>query len=410
MKSECNAELQRQKLSLQKKLNYLTREDPTVHSVSHGSRKIKAGKYQNRSDDTFLSTVRSHRKSRWKAKRDTRRNVKKSSKPKPTRPDEEDLERLNPEVMSKSVILTETDRSVLRLSDKFCMTPRSPLDMCDMTVGTYNWAESLRWTYFWYHWELGKKKDGYEDLSEDDLDDYEKMPWKKRTDRSAPPAEPDVENFITECMNDFLDPKNRRRIKGNFSKEEWASATKLRNLPLTHHTAVRFADKSSKAIVTDLTQDDLLIMSDLDDPGHYTTLDHDPSQMIKAKITNWADKWKDHGVLSDEEYDFVTDIEDTVPGKVKPLIKTHKPKPWPIRLLLSGSNTPVQPLSKYVQFNIRHLPHHLPHQIVDTKDFLQKIAKINETLSPLPCSSRIVICDVTKLYPSVNNSMGVPAV
>ena len=85
----------------------------------------------------------------------------------------------------------------------------------------------------------------------------------------------------------------------------------------------------------------------------------------------------DHGVLSDEEYDFVTDIEDTVPGKVKPLIKTHKPKPWPIRLLLSGSNTPVQPLSKYVQFNIRHLPHHLPHQIVDTKDFLQKIAKIN---------------------------------
>ena len=86
------------------------------------------------------------------------------------------------------------------------------------------------------------------------------------------------------------------------------------------------------------------------------------------------------------------------------------PEPWPIRVLLSGSNTPVQPLSKFVQFNIRHLPSHLPYQILDTKEFLQKIERINDLLAPLPETATITICDVAKLYPSVNNSMGVPAV
>jgi len=77
---------------------------------------------------------------------------------------------------------------------------------------------------------------------------------------------------------------------------------------------------------------------------------------------------------------------------------------------LSGTNIPIHPLSKFVQYNIKHLPTHLPNQILDTKEFLQKITKINDLLGPLPSSTQIVICDVNKLYPSVNNNMGVPAV
>ena len=110
---------------------------------------------------------------------------------------------------------------------------------------------------------------------------------------------------------------------------------------------------------------------------------------------------------------YILDIGETKHGNVKPLFKTHKPAPWPIMLLLSVTNTPVQPLSKFVQYNIKHLPSHIPNQILDTKEFLQKIMKINSLFDPLPPSTTICtqlcICDV-KLYPSINNLMGIPDV
>ena len=403
------------KLSLNKKLNYLERERDCDEILEcTGSRRLTGVKYKPRNLGIFMSADRPHRKNRWKERRNKRRNENQRNCAKPHSLCDEDIARLNPEVLSENVQLTETDKSVLRLSDKFAMTPRSPLDVHDMAVGTYRWAESIRWTYFWYHWKLGKarerEKAGYQDLNEDDLQAFEKTPWYRRTDRPAPQASPEVENFISGCQDEFLDPKNRRKIKGNFSKEELKSAIKLRNLPLTHNAACRFADKSSKTIITDMEDDDNLIMNDLNDPDHDDRPAVDPTPMIKETIDRFALKWREGGVLDEEQYNFITDIDNTEPSKVKPLVKTHKSRPWPIRLLLSGSNTPVQPLSKFVQHNIRHLPSHLPHQVLDVKEFLQKIDYINKTISPLPSSTRIVICDVSKLYPSVNNLMGVPAV
>ena len=88
------------------------------------------------------------------------------------------------------------------------------------------------------------------------------------------------------------------------------------------------------------------------------------------------------------------DIEDSHPGKCKPLVKTHKQKPFPIRLLLSGCGTPIQPLSRFVQLNIGHLTEYLPFQILDTKEFLKKISEINNTFAPLPDSACFAACDV----------------
>ena len=59
----------------------------------------------------------------------------------------------------------------------------------------------------------------------------------------------------------------------------------------------------------------------------YDILKEDPSEATKNIITN---------------------LKKTRPGTCKPLIKTHKPKPYPMRLFLSGTGTPVQPISKFV--------------------------------------------------------------
>ena len=80
-----------------------------------------------------------------------------------------------------------------------------------------------------------------------------------------------------------------------------------------------------------------------------------------------------------------------------------------MRLLLSGTGTPLQPISIFVQVAISHLTGNLPYQIIDTKEFVQQIDKINGTYSPLPDAVCFAVCDVVSLYPNVNNEIGVPA-
>ena len=107
---------------------------------------------------------------------------------------------------------------------------------------------------------------------------------------------------------------------------------------------------------------------------------------------------------------FVKNIDSSHLAKCKPLIKTHKQPPYPHRLLLSGSGTPTQFLSKFIQVALAHITNELSFQLQDTKDFINKIEILNETLPPLPANASLVTCDVVKLYPSVDNNMGIPAV
>lgn len=44
-----------------------------------------------------------------------------------------------------------------------------------------------------------------------------------------------------------------------------------------------------------------------------------------------------------------------------------------------------------------------------SKEFLQRLDRINKMLSPLPDAACFAVCDVISLQPSVNNDMGVPA-
>ena len=65
----------------------------------------------------------------------------------------------------------------------------------------------------------------------------------------------------------------------------------------------------------------------------------------------------------------------------------------------------MQPISKFVQIANSYFTGNLPYQIINTKEFLQKADKINETYSPLPDAACFAACDVVSLYPNVNNEM-----
>ena len=86
----------------------------------------------------------------------------------------------------------------------------------------------------------------------------------------------------------------------------------------------------------------------------------------------------------------------TTPYQTKP----HQTKPT------------VQPLSKLVQDSIQHLIPKLENKARDTKHIHQIIMQLNrqwQQLGGLPDTARQIAADVWRLYPSVDNDMGIPA-
>ena len=317
-------------------------------------------------------------------------------------PTEEELKAFDPIVLAPNVILNQDQISICRLSDRFVPMPRTPVDICDMIVGTHAWAERLRWRRFYF-----LKKSNSQTESKDE--NWEKKPWYRTTGKAAPKGDPALEQFIQSCTKAFLDEKKRKKIKDNLTAGQRKAIRDLKNLPTTHGAACRFADKAGVTVITNIKTDDDTVVGALKDRNYYDILPTDPHKEVCKTIHTWAKKWLKKGAITEHVYHYVTDLKETRPGKCKPLIKTHKKTPFPTRLLLTSTGSPIQPLSKFVQQSIQHLPQFLPYQITDTKDFIRKIEEINKAYSPLPPEAVCVTCDVVSLFPNVNNEMGVPA-
>jgi hypothetical protein len=321
---------------------------------------------------------------------------------------EKDKSIFDPIVLADNVTLTQDQKEVCRLSDNFVPSPREPIDVCDMAVGTHAWAERLRWHRF--HTIKRREKDEDIENCVDSHDNFQKTPWYKSTSKAAPTGDPELETFINSCSRDFMAKNKRRKIRDNMTPGQRKALKELKALPMTHNAACRYADKAGTTVITSLDEDDRTILAALRDKDYYEIVQENPTKNVITKIQIWSADCAKKGKLPKEIADYIADISTTRPGKCKPLIKTHKPRPFPSRLLLSGCGTPVEPLSKVVQASIRHLTEHLPYQIIDTKELLAKIKLTNEKLGPLPETACIAVCDVVSLYPNVNNQMGVPAV
>ena len=125
-----------------------------------------------------------------------------------------------------------------------------------------------------------------------------------------------------------------------------------------HGVVVRYADKSGKAVLTYLDDDDKDILEKLNDHNYYDQLQNDPSDDIKVEIKEWTDNYKELNVIDEDIHKYVTDTEDTQAAKTKPLIKIHKPVipetgRYKIIDLHPSTGTPTRNLSKFVQLSIK---------------------------------------------------------
>ena len=368
--------------------NFIPRDSLRVEAKGYISQKASAP-YQKKP-----------RPSRRASKRKNNR-IRKASLFTPT---EEDRALFDPIILTDRVTLTEDQKYICRLPDCFAPTPKEPIDIPDLMLSFLKWANQLRWQQFHFY-QQKRDPDKYKDKKE-----FIKYPWTQPSKKEAPKGDAALENFIETCSRDIIDPSQRRVIKDNLTPGQRTALKELRLLPATHGVACRYADKAGVTVITNIEDDCELILKTIDDENHYDRLQTDPTPSITPIVENWATKYGLNEAISDEIIDYVTNLEDTHPGECKPLFKTHKPKPFPIRLLLSGCGTPIAPLSKFVQIGISHITPNLDYQVIDSKEFLKKIWDINRTMAPLPEGTTLVTCDVVTLYPNVNNEMGVPAV
>eukprot|EP00745_Piridium_sociabile_P017617 TRINITY_DN263_c0_g1_i8.p1 TRINITY_DN263_c0_g1~~TRINITY_DN263_c0_g1_i8.p1 ORF type:complete len:903 (+),score=84.50 TRINITY_DN263_c0_g1_i8:125-2833(+) len=407
-KKQMDGSLQHIKSIHHKKLNKLRNCNPKCNTLTGGSIRILSKGYISERINYHTTSppkIRNHRKNRHKNSRIDKRK-KKQNGSNYVNITEEDYKKFDPIVLATNVSLTKEQIEMCRLPDCFAPTPTEPIDVADQLVGTYDWAERLRWHYLF---STNKKSDrDNEDLKEEDTE-FQKRPWYKRTSKKAPKGNAALEAFIEACSEQFLDCSKRKKIRDNLNTKQRKALQELKNLPITHNAACRYADKEGRTVITSLDVDDQLIQKELDNKDFYDILPLDPTHNTIKVVNDWITKWYSKGKLTCEMVEFITPKEESCPGNIKPLVKTHKNKPYPYRFLLSGSGTPTQALSKFVQQCMCHLTETLCFQVLDTKEFLGKIEDINENLQPLPDSATFAVCDVVSLFPNVDNDIGIPA-
>ena len=229
----------------------------------------------------------------------------------------EDLVERDPIILSaQNVDLSEDAKALMRKSKKFCPTPMGPIDEKSHYVGFLRWRESMRWKWFF---NKGKDPDDIED-------DYQPKPWNKRTERRAPVATdcPELEAFFNSVERDLKDPALRRKVKSNINENQKQFIKEVRNEFPERGLRVRLEDKGSRFVIADAASEDDKLQSDLGNVTQYSEVMNDPIEPFKDEVREWASVALENEEISQDMFNYVTDIETTHLARPKPLYKTHK--------------------------------------------------------------------------------------
>ena len=434
MKRAVNEVVNTERQRLKRKLKSLKEQNLiTVRMMEQcrGSRKIRAKYYRSRgrgedqiAPERHPPFLRRHRRERRRGvERQQRRRRRRNERRRERRAErnledqlivEEERLKRNP-VNESSVHLTAAQVELTRLSAKFVPMDRKPVDIGEIMRGFDRLANNLRWA--WFHDQRRRRMllDGEVVEEEEEEDGFVMTPWYRRSARQAPLGNPQLEAGLDRLKSFILDPDNRRKVRDNLSVELRDAMEQLRNLPNTQGAQVVFEDKGSRFVVRDLVDQDNHMLEQLQNIAKFDELPADPAEAVKEKLKEFTQRWEEElNNFHPNIINFIMDVEDSNPGKVKGLIKVHKEVredgKHPIRLLLTSCGTPVNPASKLLQMSISHIIPHLESNMRDTAAILRKISDINqEHPEGLPETTINLGCDVEAMYPSIDQEFGLQA-
>ena len=153
---------------------------------------------------------------------------------------------------------------------------------------------------------------------------------------------------------------------------------------------------------------------DLSDMTKYETIDEDDSQDILLQIATWWRRNKQHLSVVDEDLSSWLVNPESKAGKLKVLIKTHKPDN-PVREVFSVCGQSVQNLSSFLQFSYLGPIINsgvLKWRLKDTKEFIHFLHDVNDEIKQGQIKSTISICtlDIKNMFPSIYKDLAMPAI
>ena len=103
----------------------------------------------------------------------------------------------------------------------------------------------------------------------------------------------------------------------------------LRNLPNTSGAQVVYKYKGNRFVVRHLLDQDNLIKEKLADLEKFDELGADPTQRVRERLGAFCRNWEEElNTFHPNIINFLTELEETNPSKVKGLVKCHKePRP-----------------------------------------------------------------------------------
>ena len=163
------------------------------------------------------------------------------------------------------------------------------------------------------------------------------------------------------------------------------------------------ADKGRTMVILNKQDYQSKVKTLLDDTNTYEKLTSDPTRSIKNKLIQILKDWRREGRIPDSLYSQLYPTAENIP-KFYGLPKIHK-KDAPLRPIVSSIGSVMYNTAKFLAKILRPLVGLNDHHIVNSKDFINKVADLE-----VPPGQKLVSYDFSALFTSIPINEAIPIV
>lgn len=198
-------------------------------------------------------------------------------------------------------------------------------------------------------------------------------------------------NIITNFKNKLKNCEKKSKIDLKLKKTK----SFLKNNP---NIRVLRADKTNKTVIMSATDYDTKMNNLLNDKKTYKQVKMDPTNQLQKKNNELVKLWEQKNYISPTVAKKLQ-IRNAVPPKIYGLPKLHK-KDIPLRPIVSGIQSPLEPMSKFLKNILNNIINKNNYYIKDSTDFKNKIKD-----TKIPINYSLISLDVISLYTNVPISL-----
>ena len=329
-----------------------------------------------------------------------------------------DKTKIEQDVLDKTVInlssktIDNGHKFVFYLGQSFAVTPKEP-DRKKLLDDVNKWATSLRMGYIY---SRIPKKVQNDDAQEITLNQRVKQMEKDL--KTTPPQVKNISNSGNHALELFINNVKKQIAEhpGKFTNKpapknvDRGTLSAIQEMKNWNDTVIRVFDKGTGFFILDKQDYINRVETALSDTTTFRLIENS-TVAINNTITavkSWILKYIDEPGMSLNFMEWVKPTEDNTPGVNYMNIKAHKPeKNYPGRLISTGCNSYIKNLAIFTAQELKKVG--LKYCLKDTKDFLHKIQKVNESGSLKNKTVYHVSFDVEAMFPSISKEMGLDA-